>query len=130
MSSTNTDNPNAALLVYSWRFWIEPRFADFKGRGFRLADTRIRNPKRLSRLLLAACIAFLWTLSVGSHIFHTKFQRLVDRPDRSDRSFFQLGYRYLKRLLKLDMPLLVMFPVNPRWAPFDLTLETVRQRNH
>ena len=123
---TNTDNPNAALLVYSWRFWIEPLFTDFKGRGFRLADTRIRNPKRLSRLLLAASIAFLWTLSVGSHIFHTKFQRLVERPDRSDRSFFQLGYRYLKRLLKLDMPLLVMFPLNPRWAPFDLTLETVR----
>lgn len=119
---TNTDNPDAALLVYSWRFWIEPLFGDFKGRGFRLGDTRLRDPARLSRLLLVACVAFLWTLSVGSHVRHTPYQRLVDRADRDDRSLFQLGYRYLKRLLKLDQPLAVMFTIHPKWMPRPLTL--------
>jgi hypothetical protein len=119
---TNTGNPHAALWVYGWRFWIEPLFGDFKGRGFRLSQTHLRDPERLSRLLLVACIAFLWTLSVGSHVFHSPLQRLVDRSDRDDRSFFQLGYRYLKRLLKLDQPLVVMFQVNPRWVPTPLTL--------
>jgi hypothetical protein len=99
---TDTQNAEAALLVYSWRCWIEPLFADCKGRGFHLAQTRIRAPKRLSRLLLVACLTFLWTVSVGSHVFHSPEQRLVDRNDRTDRSFFQLGYRLLKRLLKLS----------------------------
>ncbi len=113
---TNTANPQAALWVYGWRFWIEPLFGDFKGRGFRLGQTRLRDPERLSRLLLVACIAFLWILSVGSYVFHTPLQRLVDRGDRDDRSLFQLGYRYLKRLLKLGQPLVVMFKINPWWV--------------
>ena len=82
---TNTHNFNAALLLYSWRFWIEALFADFKGRGFRLAHTKIRHPQRLSRLLLAASIAFLWALAVGSFVFHSPQQRAVDR------SFFSAG---------------------------------------
>jgi hypothetical protein len=119
---TNTHNVQAAFLVYGWRFWIEPLFADFKGRGFRLAQTRLRDPERLNRLLLVAAIAFLWTLAVGSHIFHTPNQRLVDRNDRTDRSFFQLGYRFIKRQLKLAEPLFIRFNINPKWIPFPLTL--------
>lgn len=123
---TNTLDPNAALLAYQWRFWIEPLFADFKGRAFRLGLTRLRDPHRLNRLLLVVAIAFLWTLGVGSHIFHSPRQRLVDRPARSDRSFFQLGYRYLKRLLKLAHPLDLTFSLSPLWLPRSLTSLTVR----
>jgi hypothetical protein len=119
---TNTHNPEAVFLVYSWRFWIEPLFADFKGRGFRLGLTRLRDPDRLSRLLLAACIAFLWTLSLGSHIFHSPNQRLVDRNDRTDRSFFQLGYRFIKRCWKLAKRARVFFKIHPDWIPIPLTL--------
>jgi hypothetical protein len=28
---TNTSDPDTALRVYKWRFWIEPLFGDFKG---------------------------------------------------------------------------------------------------
>jgi hypothetical protein len=122
---TDTQNEEAALLVYAWRFWIEPLFADFKGRGFHLAQTRIRDPKRLSRLLLVACITFLWTVSVGSQVFHSSEQRLVDRNDRTDRSFFQLGYRLLKRLLKLAEPLRVLFQLHPDWLPIALPFHRV-----
>jgi hypothetical protein len=118
---TNTDNCQAALLVYTWRFWIEALFADFKGRGFRLAHTKIRDPERLSRLLLAASIAFLWALAVGSFVFHSPKQRLVDRNDRVDRSFFQLGYRFIKRCLKLNQLPDIFFSLNPHWFPLNLT---------
>jgi hypothetical protein len=122
---TDTQNEEAALLVYSWRFWIEPLFADFKGRGFHLAQTRIRDPYRLSRLLLVACLTFLWTVSVGSHVFHSPEQRLVDRTDRTDRSFFQLGYRLLKRSIKLALPLRVLFQIHPDWLPISLSFHRV-----
>ena len=118
---TNTNNLNAALLVYSWRFWIETLFADFKGRGFHLAHTRIRDPQRLSRLLLAASIAFLWALAVGSFVFHSPKQRLVDRNDRIDRSVFQLGYRTIKRCFKLNRIPDIFFFLNPDWFPLNLT---------
>lgn len=123
---TNTNNRNAALLVYSWRFWIETLFADFKGRGFHLAHTKIRDPQRLSRLLLAASIAFLWALAVGSFVFHSPQQRLVDRNDRVDRSFFQLGYRTIKRCFKLNRIPDIFFFLNPDWFPLNLTPQTVR----
>jgi len=123
---TDTHHADAALLAYSWRFWIEPLFADCKGRGFRLAQTHLRDPERLSRLLMVACLALLWTLSVGSHVFQSPAQRLVDRNDRADRSFFQLGYRFIKRLMKLAKPLLVLFRIHPDWMPIPLTFQTVR----
>lgn len=119
---TNSAHLDAALCVYSWRFWIEPLFADFKGRGFHLGLTRLRHPERLSRLLLAACIAFLWTLSLGGAILHSPTQRLVDRNDRSDRSIFQLGYRFLKRQWKVAKPAPIRFCIDSRWFPFHLTL--------
>ena len=122
---TSTANKDAALLIYSWRFWIEPLFADLKGRGFNLAKTHIRDPQRLSRLLLAASIAFLWSLAVGSYVFHSPKQRLVDRSDRTDRSIFQLGYRYLKRTWKLAKSLALALPINPLWFPRNLTTQSV-----
>lgn len=119
---TNTGQCELALRIYAWRFWIEPLFADYKGRGFRLGLTRLRQPERLSRLLLAACIALLWTLALGSKIAHSPDQRLVDRNDRSDRSLFQLGFRFIKRCWKLAQPAPIRFQIDPRWFPLPLTL--------
>jgi len=123
---TNTHDRQAALRVYDWRFWIEPLFGDYKGRGFRLGLSRLRDPERLSRLLLAASIALLWSLSLGSHIFQTAHQRLVDRNDRTDRSFFQLGYRFIRHAWKLAQSAQVLFRINPDWFPSSLTANTVR----
>lgn len=123
---TNTHDRDAALRVYGWRFWIEPLFGDYKGRGFRLGLSRLRDPERLSRLLLAASIALLWSLSLGSHIFQSVHQRLVDRNDRTDRSIFQLGYRFIRRAWKLAQPAQILFRINADWFPSALTSDTVR----
>ncbi|NJN98921.1 MAG: IS4 family transposase, partial [Anaerolineales bacterium] len=40
------------------RFTTETLFSDLKGRGFHLDDTRLWQPERLHRLLLAAAIAY------------------------------------------------------------------------
>ena len=47
---------------YRNRFRIEPFFADQKSRGFRLHQSHLSDPARLTRLLLAACLAYLWSI--------------------------------------------------------------------
>ena len=44
-------------LDSSARWAIEPMFSDFKSRGFGGADTQIRHPDRLARLLLVMALA-------------------------------------------------------------------------
>lgn len=55
----------AAVLDYGARWAIEPMFSDFKTRGFRLEDTHLEAPDRLSRLMLIMALAMHWCLRVG-----------------------------------------------------------------
>lgn len=57
----------AAVLDYGARWAIEPLFSDFKSRGFQLADTQLRAPERLDRLLLIMTVAMYWCVRVGRH---------------------------------------------------------------
>jgi hypothetical protein len=50
-------------LEYSQRWGIEPMFSDFKSRGFGLAQTQIRYPLRLGRLILIMALALYWAVS-------------------------------------------------------------------
>ena len=52
-------------LDYSARWAIEPMFADFKSRGFGVADTQIQHPDRLARLLLVMALALYTAVSTG-----------------------------------------------------------------
>jgi hypothetical protein len=52
-------------LEYSQRWGIEPMFSDFKSRGFGLAQTQIRYPERLTRLILIMALALYWAVSAG-----------------------------------------------------------------
>ena len=45
---------------YQKRFRIETFFSDQKSRGFHLPKSHISDPQRLSRLLIAACLAYIW----------------------------------------------------------------------
>jgi len=46
--------------LYQKRFRIETFFSDQKSRGFHIHKSHISDPRRLSRLLIAACVAYLW----------------------------------------------------------------------
>jgi hypothetical protein len=50
---------------YGLRWGIEAMFSDFKSRGFGLADSQIRHPDRLARLLLVMALALYWAVSIG-----------------------------------------------------------------
>jgi hypothetical protein len=55
----------AAALDYGARWGIEPTFSDFKTRGFRLEDTHLEAPERVSCLLLIMTLAMYWCVWAG-----------------------------------------------------------------
>jgi hypothetical protein len=100
-------------LIYPKRFWIETLFGNHKSRGFQLARTHLTDPQQIDRLVLALAIATYITLGLGTELIVSGQTKLVDRTDRRDLSLFQLGWRYLYRLLALDR--LVELKITFRW---------------
>lgn len=88
--------------VYEMRYWIETLFGNHKSRGFQLARTHLTDPEHIDRLILAIAIATCFTLGLGTHLIIIKQAHQVDRTDRRDLSLFQLGFRWLFRLLALN----------------------------
>ena len=68
---------------------------------------------RLSRLLIAACLAYIWMVALGLLTLVTGNQKLIDRTDRVDKSIFRLGLDWLKYSLKKNLPLQVFFHFHP-----------------
>jgi hypothetical protein len=89
-------------LIYERRFWIETLFGSYKSRGFGLARTHLTDPAHIDRQVLAIAIATCITLGLGTQLVLNRKTYLVDRTDRRDLSLFQLGWRWLYRLLALD----------------------------
>ena len=59
---SNMDAAEAACRYYQKRFRIETFFSDQKSRGFHIHKSHIADPQRLSRLLIAACLAYIWII--------------------------------------------------------------------
>lgn len=106
---TNLDLPQETAYWYAKRPWTEPLFGDIKGHGFDFQTSRLRHPERISRLMLAISLAYLWLCFLGSVAIIFGWAKLVDRSDRRDRSIFTIGRLWLNRLLKLDMPIPTRF---------------------
>jgi hypothetical protein len=89
-------------LIYDKRYWVETLFGNCKSRGFQLARTHMTTPEHLDRLILGLAIATCLTLGLGTHLIVINQADQVDRADRRDLSLFQLGWRWLYRLLALN----------------------------
>ena len=100
---TNMADLDAALAAYRKRAHIETFFADQKSRGFHLHKSHLRDPQRLARLLIAACLAYLWIVYLGVCALGKDWQKRLHRQDRCDLSLFRLGLRLLARCLKEDL---------------------------
>jgi hypothetical protein len=112
---TNFATQKEAQHWYRKRFTIETLFSDVKGRGFRIQQTRLKEPERVSRLILAAAMAYIFTVFWGVEaIISGDFRRLV-RTDAFYHSLFQLGLIYLEHLLNESSPFpdLTHFPAPP-----------------
>jgi len=86
---------------YSCRMSIEQSFRDDKSGGFDMEHTRLQHAQRIDHLLLAMAIATLWCHELGEFIIeqgdHLRCQ--VDPAHKRALSLFQLGLRWLKRML-------------------------------
>ena len=101
----------ARLRTYSKRMHIEQSFKEDKSGGFDLDHTRLLNPQRLERLLLAVALATLWAHELGEHVLRGGPARrhIIDAGSRRELSVFQLGLRWLKRCLALQLHRLPVF---------------------
>jgi len=108
---SNMDDAEAACRYYQKRFRIETFFSDQKSRGFHIHKSHISDPQRLSRLLIAACLAYIWIVYLGSLCEKEGWREIIHRRKRCDLSRFQLGLRILEHFLNEELPIPVQFHV-------------------
>lgn len=98
-----------ACYWYGKRFRIETFFSDQKSRGFHLQKSHISDPERMSRLLIAACLAYIWVIYLGIVAKRDQWVAIIHRTDRCDLSLFQLGLDFLEHFLNESLPIPVAF---------------------
>ena len=98
-----------ACRSYQKRFRLETFFSDQKSRGFHLHKSPISDPQRLARLFIAAWLAYIWIVYLGSVCAREGWRRIIHRMQRCDGSLFQLGMRLLAYFLNEDLPIPVQF---------------------
>jgi hypothetical protein len=108
---SNMATAEEACRLYEKRFRIETFFSDQKSRGFHIHKSHISDVQRLSRLLIAACLAYIWVVYLGSVCEKDEWRPIIHRRKRCDLSLFQLGLRLLDHLLNEEMLIPVQFHV-------------------
>jgi hypothetical protein len=46
--------------------------------------------------MLVGCVVYVWLLTLGSWVVKRGLRHLVDRKDRRDKSYFRIGWDWLK----------------------------------
>jgi len=105
-----------AVYWYKKRFQIETFFSDQKSRGFGLAKSHLSTPSRLSRLLMATCLAYIWMVCLGVRVVVSGKLPLIHRTTRCDLSLFQIGLLWLEHCLNEGLPIPVGFRIPPSRA--------------
>jgi hypothetical protein len=118
---TNVPNAYLACRFYRRRFQIETFFSDQKSRGFHIHKSHLSDPVRLGRLLIAACLAYIWMIWQGLWVIASHHTGLIDRTDRTDKSLFRLGLDWIKYALKRNLHFEPVF-----WFQPVTVLENVR----
>ena len=101
------------IRMYKVRMWVEEMYGDLKGHGFDLEATRLNDVDRISRLVFATCLTFVWLITLGSWVVKRGFRHFVDRKDRRDKSYFRIGWDWIEDCLRLDRPLRLHFKPYP-----------------
>lgn len=87
------------LRIYLKRMQIEQRFRDDTSAGFDMDQTRLDDPARIERLLLAVAIATLWCHELGEEVLPAEQRRRVDPGWKRELRIVQPGRRWLARCL-------------------------------
>ena len=115
---TNIKSAEKACIFYSLRFRIETFFSDQKSRGFNIHRSHLSDPDRVSRLLMAACLAYIWIIYLGVVAKEDGWVSVIHRTERCDLSLFQLGLRFLEYIMNEGMEI-----------PVDFTLSAMRAKS-
>ena len=102
---TNMSDLEDAVQHYKKRPHIETFFSDQKSRGFHIHKSHLSDPKRLGRLLIASCLAYIWLIYLGVCATQKNWMQQLHRQGRCDLSLFRLGLRLLARCLKDHIPI-------------------------
>ncbi len=121
---TSLDNGCLSCRYYRRRFQIETFFSDQKSRGFHLRKSHLADPAWLSRLLLAACMAYLWMVCQGLLVIAEKEVGLIARTDCIDKSLFRLGLDWVHYAIKSNLNFMPLFRFQSGFL-----LPDVRQQN-
>jgi Transposase DDE domain len=108
---SNLSLAEEAIKYYQKRFRIETFFSDQKSRGFNIQKSHLEDPQRLSRLLIASCLAYIWIVYLGSLCKADGWQSIIHRKSRCDLSLFQLGFRLLEHFMNEGLSIPVQFYV-------------------
>lgn len=108
---SNMASVEEACRWYTKRARIETFFSDQKSRGFQLHKSHLADPARLARLMIAACLAYIWMIFLGATAIQEGWDKIIHRTDRCDVSLFQLGLNLLEHFLNESLPILVSFQV-------------------
>lgn len=98
---TNLDYVGDIKQFYKKRFKIEPFFRDQKSKGFNIQRSGLGCPKRLGRLLIATCLAYILCVMGGIKALKSRFYDEIARTDGDFLSLFQLGKRFIMHLVDL-----------------------------
>lgn len=94
-----TDEPASytTLADYSLRMDLDEAFRDDKSGGFQLEDCELSDPGSVERLLLVMAVATLHLVSLGSYVVEQGQRPTVDGHWQRGLSYFQIGWRWLRR---------------------------------
>lgn len=110
---SDAESSYRACRSYARRMWIEESFRDEKGAGLHLEASRVRRPARLARLLVVLALAMWLAMGLGDWVIKSGRRRDLD-PHRGRRlSVFQLGLRWLHRMLLQRQYAVLRLPIRP-----------------
>lgn len=111
---SNLTQVQEACDWYRKRAQMETFFSDQKSRGFQVDRSHLSNPARVTRLMLAACLAYLWVIYLGTMARDEGWVACIHRRHRCDLSLFQLGLRLLEHFLNHELPIPTTLALAPK----------------
>lgn len=91
-------DPETALEDYAQRWEIETLFGCLKSRGFRVEETHMTAPERLSTLMALLALAFCWAHLTGEWL-HEQKPIEIKKHGRKAKSIFRYGLDYLREMV-------------------------------
>jgi len=91
----SSEQSGRILLEYGERWKIETLFGVLKTRGFRLEETHLTEPERVSKLLSLLTIAVGWAMLAGEMESQEKPLK-IKKHGNLEKSIFRLGFEVLR----------------------------------